>query len=177
MRVLALGIALFLAVLASPAYSQESSREDFRDFCKAFEGRWVGDVTWVADWAAYGKRGDKVTAYFEGKIIEDGNAFMGRFFGGTGSGTSLVMYDAGAKRIKWIWINSGGSASQDIVFRDGKNWVSKSVGCTADGTKTEYLSTITVSDDGNTHTWTGSGKVGGKKVDDQHDVWRRVSNK
>jgi hypothetical protein len=38
-------------------------RQDFDEFCRAFEGRWVGEVTWVADWEAFGKRGDKVEAY------------------------------------------------------------------------------------------------------------------
>lgn len=175
MKVVVLSSALLVAFLASPVLAQESSRKDFQEFCKAMEGRWVGDVTWVADWPAYGKRGEKVTAYFEGKIVEDGHALIGRFFGGIGSGSSLLIFDAGAKQIKWIWVNSGGSVSYDTIYKDGKKWMSKSVGSNADGTKTEYLSTITMSDNGKTHTWTGSGKVGGKKVDDQHDVWRRVT--
>lgn len=175
MRLVALSTALLVAILASNVFAQESTREDFREFCEAIQGRWVGDVTWVADWPGFGKKGDKVTAYFEGKIAEDGHALVGRFFGGTGSGTSLIIFDAGAKQIKWIGVDSAGGVSHDIIYKDGKKWVDKSVGSKADGTKTEYLSTITISNNGNTHTWTGSGKVGGEKVDDQHDVWRRVS--
>ena len=41
--------------------------------------------------------------------------------------------------------------------------------------KKESTSTVTISENGNMHTWTGSGKVGDKKTHDQHDVWRRVS--
>ena len=39
----------------------QSTRADFKEFCKAMEGRWIGEVVWVADWPGFGKKGDKVT--------------------------------------------------------------------------------------------------------------------
>ena len=163
------------SLLCGAAVAQESSREDFQKFCEAWKGRWVGDVTWVADWPAYGKRGDKVTAYVEINVAEDGNALTGRLFGGKGSATVVGFYDAAAKQIKWLWVNSGGAVDQALIsMKDGK-WTFHSTGSLADGTKTESASTVTISDNGNLHTWTGTGKVGDKKTDDQHDVWRRVS--
>lgn len=104
----------FVAVFAAPASTQESSREDFQEYCKAVQGRWVGDVTWVADWPGLGKRGEKVTAYWQGTIAQDGNALIGKFYGGNGSSTGLTVFDAGAKQIKGMWVTSGGFVGHSL---------------------------------------------------------------
>ena len=169
-------IAMFLlAALAAPVSAQESSREDFKEYCQMMQGRWVGDVTWVADWPGFGKKGDKVTAYAEHRIVEDGNVMTSRFFGGTGSGTGLCIYAARAKQIRLIWGDSAGTTGESIVFKKDGQWTEKGGGSLPDGTKTEFTSMLTITANGKTHTWTGSGTVGDEKADDQHDVWRRVS--
>ena len=48
-------------------------------------------------------------------------------------------------------------------------------GSNPDGKRIEAENTVTISDDGNTHTWAGTTRIDGKKVDELHDVWRRVS--
>jgi hypothetical protein len=175
MKLHALGTALLLTVLASSAFAQETTRDDFKEFCQTWQGRWVGDVTWVADWPGFGKRGEKVTAYWEGKVAEDGNVLIGKFFGGKGSSTGIVFFDQGAKRIKWLWIESGGRVGKSCMYKKDGNWVQEGSAVNPDGAKSEYISTITITDDGNKHTWTGKGTMDGKKIDDQNDVWRRVS--
>lgn len=167
---------LLLALLtALPAFAQQSTREDFKEFCRMADGRWVGDVTWNADWPGLGKRGEKVTGYSEMKVVEDGQVILTRFFGGTGSSVGTIVYDAGAKQIRWSGGDSGGSTWVSIFYkRDGK-WMYALTGCQPDGTKYEATYTITVSDNGNTHRWTGSAKISGKKADEMSDVWRRVS--
>ena len=46
----------------------QSTRADFRKLCKAMEGRWIGEVVWVADWPGFGKKGDKFTGYSDFRI-------------------------------------------------------------------------------------------------------------
>ena len=75
---------LIVALTALPAFGPQSTREDFKEFCQALAGRWVGDIAWIMDWPGFGKRGDKVTAYAENKIAEDGHARHTRFFWRTG---------------------------------------------------------------------------------------------
>lgn len=174
MRISSIIVALLLVPLAAPASAQQSTRQDFKDWCQIIEGRWVGDVTWVADWAGFGKKGEKVTAYLEAKVVEDGNAVHVRHFGGNGSGSCLTYFDSGEKQIKALWVQSSGAVSRSIAYRKDGQWIEKGSGSLADGTKTEFTSTMTLTDS-NTLTCTGSGTVGGKKTDDQHDVWRRVS--
>ena len=166
---------LLIALSALPAFGQQSTRDDFKEYCQTMVGRWVGDVTWIMDWPGFGKRGDKVTAYSENKIMEDGNALLGRFFGGPGSGTGITVYDAGAKQIRGSGADSGGTTFTSVVSKQNGRWVSVETGSHADGTKYEGKYTVVISDNGNTHTWTGSTKIIGKKADELHDVWRRVS--
>ncbi|MHC1767249.1 MAG: DUF1579 family protein [Verrucomicrobiia bacterium] len=85
---------------ASSALGQQATREDWDEYIKLMTGRWVGEVIWVNDWPGQGKRGDKVTCYWEIRPTEDGQALLGRQFGGNGSGTWLTMYDASAKQIR-----------------------------------------------------------------------------
>jgi len=175
MRLTALMTALLVALFAAPMFAQESTREDFRELCQLVQGRWVGDVTWVADWPGFGKRGEKVTAYTENKIAEDGNALISRFYGGDGSSTGLIVFDAGAEQIKSFGVSSGGGVGQSIMYKKGGKWVDEGTGSNPDGTKTRGTATLTITDNGNTHTWTGPTWVGEKRVDDAKDVFRRVS--
>lgn len=122
MRIPILITGLLLATFAVPVFAQQASREDFKKYCQMWEGRWVGDVTWVTDWPGFGKKGDKVTAYFEATMVEDGNLMATRFFGGAGSGTGIVLYDAGAKQIKLMWATSSGSMSQGVAFKKNGQW-------------------------------------------------------
>jgi hypothetical protein len=167
--------ALLVAVFAAPVFAQESTRDDFREFCQAWQGRWVGDVTWVADFPGFGRKGEKVTAYADCKTAHDGNALIVNYYGGNGSATWMVAFDAGAKQIKSLWVTSGGEVSHSTIYKDGKNWIEKGSGSKADGTKTQITYTVTITDGGNTHTWTGTTMIGGKEVDELRDVWHRVS--
>lgn len=175
MRFRAVSPVLLAVLFAVPALAQESTRADFDEYCRAAQGRWLGDITWATDWPGFGKKGEKVTAYGENKIAEDGNALVARFYGGNGSGTGIIVFDAGAKQIKGLWVSSGGGVSNDVSFKKDGKWVTKSHGSNPDGAIVEMTQTLTISENGNKHVWDGGGTVGGKKIDDFKDVWRRVS--
>lgn len=166
---------VFAALAALPALAQHSTREDFKEYCQALTGRWVGDVTWEADWPGMGKRGEKATAYGEIRLAEDGHALVGRFFGGSGSWTWTAFYDAGARQIRSAGVDSGGT-TWSVVFhkKDGK-WALTETGSMGDGTKYEGRYTMTLSDHGSVRTVSGVTTVTGKKADALNNVWRRVS--
>jgi hypothetical protein len=170
-----IAIVAFVAIAVLPAMSQQATRADFNDYAKALVGRWVGQVTWVADWPGQGKKGDKVTGYSEAKLSEDGNAIITKFFGGTGSSSSIVVYDAGAKQIKEIAVDSGGTVTINIYSKvSPTKWAETSTGSLADGSKVEGKYEVNVTENGNTWSFSGTTTIGGKKQDDLHDVWRRV---
>jgi len=175
MKFQALGIALLLTFLASQCSAQETTREDFKKYCEISQGRWGGEVTWVADFPGFGKKGEKVTAYAENWVVEDGSAMIMRFHGGQGSATGIIAYDPRTKRIRSQGVDSAGGFGRSVVSLENGKWVERGRGCLGDGTETTFTSTLTISDNGNTFTFTGPSTVGGKKVDEQHDVWHRLS--
>ena len=169
-------VVVFVALSALPAMSQQATRTDFNDLTKALAGRWVGQVTWVADWPGQGKKGDKVTGYWEGKLTEDGNALTTKFFGGNGSASSMIVYDAVAKQIKEIVVDSGGTIFINIYSKvSPTKWAQTTTGSLADGSKIEGKYEANITENGNVWSWSGTTMIGGKKQDDLHDVWRRVS--
>ena len=171
-----MSIILTTFIATSGLLAQTSNRADFEDYCKAFEGRWVGHVTWIADWPGYGKKGDKVTCYSELRRSADGNVLSGVYYGGNGTDLSLTYFDPGTKQIKGVAVSSGGTVWNWILFKKDGIWQWHSSASNPDGSKIEEKNTITISNDGNTHTWKGtSSTTGGDQADDLHDVWRRVS--
>lgn len=165
-----------LSLISYSASAQESTRDEFKEFCQAIQGRWIGDITWSADAPGLGKKGERVTTYWEGTITEDGNALLGKFYGGNGSGTWLIVFDAGTKQIKGLWITSGGSVSHDIIHKQEGKFVQLRTGSNHDGAKTESTAAMTLEENGSKGTWRGAGSVGGKKTDDFTEVWRRLSS-
>ena len=170
-------LATFVLLIATPALAQESSRADFDELLKAMQGRWVGDVTWVADLPGIGKEGDKVRCYVENVVTEDGNAILSRFFGGNGSGTSIFFYDAASKEITQRIITSNGATWRRVFQKEDSNWSIVVSGSNSEGSKVKGKLFITVSDNGNKHSWSGATTTGGEPNAPLQDVWVRVSDK
>ena len=55
--------AASVAQAAASTVKMQTTRADFQKYCKAMEGRWIGEVVWVADWPGFGKKGEKVTGF------------------------------------------------------------------------------------------------------------------
>ncbi len=154
---------------------KRTSQADFEELCEACEGRWVGELTLVADAPGFGKKGEKLTSYGLDKVTQDGNAILCDFYCGEGSGIWFIIYDPRAKRTRTTWVTSGGGMDQAILYKRNGKWIEQGTGSKPDGSKIEFTNTLTISDDGRTHTWTGFGAVGGERRDDRHDVFRRVN--
>jgi hypothetical protein len=92
-----------------------------------------------------------------------------------GSDSALVVYDAVAKQIKEAGVDSGGTVWTASFFKEGGKWRYHQTGSLIDGSKIDGRYAIAISDNGNTHTWTGPTTIGGKKADELNDVFRRVS--
>ena len=165
-----------IAQAAEPAGKMQSTRADFQEFCKAMEGRWVGEVVWVADWPGFGKKGDKITGYSDFRISHNDNVLQGRFNAGPGSGVGLYHYDAGQKQIQGRWVSSGGSVWNVVIYKHAGQWHEHETGSVADGRPISMSSIRHISDDGKTHRRSGSVKIGGEAQDPLQDVWRRVGN-
>ena len=167
---------LLLIVGARVSVAQQASEEDCQAWRNVREGRWIGDVTWIADWPGFGKKSDQVTAYIEVRSVADDNVLLGSFNGGNGAGHWIVMYDAGAREIQQVAANSGGGTGTCVISREEEQWRSRCAGSLADGSKTEGDYTLHLSDDGNVYRWSGTTMVGGEATDPLQDVWTRVGS-
>ncbi len=169
-------MALLVGALLTPTsfcFAQQTSREDFQEFCKAIEGRWIGATTLVTD-STFGKQGEQVTTQFSSVLAADGNVLIGTFQAGQGTGTWVVTYDPGAKQIRTIWASAGGDFSAETIAKESGKWVERSEGSKADGKSWSQVQVLTISDGGDTHTWVDSGTIDGKPYDDSTTVWKRI---
>ena len=160
------------AMFGASSYGQSTSQEDFDEFRELFTGRWIGEVKWVTDWPGLGKKGDTATCYIDVDPIEDGVALIGKFYGGSGSGTVIWFYEAGTKTIRATAVYSGG-VIDDIVYnkKDGE-WIETVTGTLPDGKKIEGVSTITF--EGKVLRAKGTGTIDGKPRDPRDDKWTKL---
>ena len=154
----------------------QSTRADFKEFCQAMQGRWIGEVIWITDWPGFGKKGDKVTAYSDFRISHNGHVLLGRFNGGPGAGTGMVHYDAGKRQIQARWVSSGGSVWNQVIYKQDGLWHELETGSVADGKPIRSSLVRHISNDGKTHRRSGTVKIDGKMVDPVRDVWRRIGD-
>jgi hypothetical protein len=171
----AVALVTGFASLSFADHHRTTTKADFQEWCDAWEGRWVGEVTFVADWPGLGKRGEKVTAYLQATKIEDGKGMTWKFFGGVGSGTVLIAYDTAAQQIKSMSVVSGGFTGSGIFYKKDGTWMQEAVGSLPDGRKSEGVTIYEFSEGGKKVVTTGSGSVDGKPNEKLNDVWRRVS--
>jgi hypothetical protein len=142
-------------------------------------GRWIGDVTLIADWPGLGKRGEKVVAYVAVNWIADGQAFEIEWHGGSGVSKEIFVWDAGDEKIRSMGVSSGGSTWRTVWSKRGDLWRGRSTEYLADGTKVAGGTIIlTVQDGGRRLAFTneGDGFIGDKKMDPLHDVYTRLGS-
>lgn len=172
-----LNTALLLAasVVVGQGGEARLSPKDFQEYGELMVGRWIGDVTLVADWPAFGKKGDKIVAHFSVRWIADRKGLEAEAFGGPGTGRSFVFLDPGSGTIKEYRISSDGATTLiEIWKRDGK-WVWRSSGNLADGTPFDGQGETIVSESGRAITQVGTGSIGGKPMLPLKDFLRKVS--
>ena len=164
------------ALAADDNQKMQSTQADFKEYCDAMQGRWLGEVVWVTDWPGFGKKGDKVTAYSDYRISHNGNVLQGRFNGGPGLGIGLYHYDAGKKQIQGRWVSSGGSVFNQVIYKKDGQWHNHETGSVADGRPIVMSSIHHFSDDGKTHRRSGSVKIDGKDQGPLQDVFRHIGD-
>ena len=162
---------------ATKTLDQSASHADFEAFVKAFRGRWIGEVTWIADWEGIGgKKGNKITAHAEIKTRCDGNLLHCIWYGGNSVFDWLVYFDAGDKKIRSVSVDSGGLVQHATFWKDGNDWQFQQTGSEADGSRVISNGRVTVTESGKVHTWTGDTSIDGKPVAPLRDVFRRVTD-
>ena len=155
---------------------RDSTPADFERFCELMEGRWVGEVTWVADWPGLGKRGDKSVAFLSYTPTDDGKGMLVKFVGGTGSATGLAAYDAVDKKIRFNFVVSGGYYGNEVISVDGNQLTISGIGSLPNGRKHSPRVVRSFTDDGKSFTDSASGEIEGEPTDTVTQIFRKVSD-
>ncbi|MDG2384753.1 MAG: hypothetical protein P8N76_24000 [Pirellulaceae bacterium] len=164
---------MLVVVCSCPAVGEETTRADYERFCQGHVGRWAGEISSVINQSIIGAPGETYAGYWEGSMTEDGNAFAMRFMGPKTSNRGLCYFDPAGKKICITSVNSEGVINQHQVRRHGDHWMRLTQFTAADGTRGEMESVITM--DGNTITVVINGELGDRVIENQKNIWHRVS--
>ncbi len=169
-------IPVFKAETQPKTVQAEPTSNLLQEYGNLIVGRWLGDVTWVADWPGLGKKGDKAVVHLAVRWIADKKGLEDEGVGGQGTGKSIYFFDPSSKKIKQFGIDSGGSTSENEIWKEGNEWIFSGKGYLADGSKCEVTGTISFKDDGNTVAFKStSSTINGKDTLVQNDVYTRAS--
>ena len=165
------------AVLAASVVLGQAEPPDnlLKEYGEQFVGRWIGEVTLIADFPGIGKKGEKIVNHLAIRWIADKRGLEDESFGGKGTSKSLYFLDPASKRIKLFSIDSGGTTGEYEIWKEGGKWMWKGCGYLADGTKQEGKGVLVIEDGGNTYILEGTGTMGGTKTLPLRDVYRRAS--
>ena len=158
---------------AAPAPQQANT--PLKELGDLIIGRWTSDVTWAVDYPGLGKKGEKVTGFDVWRWTVDGAALECDWLLGATSGRTLMWWDASAKQIRTLDIDSGGNWAQGTIAKQATKWVWATAGSFADGRRVEYQSEMTFSDSGRSRVNAGATILGGVR-NEFRDTFKRVAN-
>ena len=133
--------------------------EAFQEYGNAVVGSYQGKVKLVRDRPGIGRAGDTVDATVDIRWILGKSAVEGRSKVGDKIGKWIVVWDPVRMAIRVLGVDSSGEVVESTIQkRDGK-WVGNQAMLMADGRKLTFTSTLTINDDGRTHTYDGVDNV------------------
>ena len=115
-----------LAAEAEAQTDMSSTPEDFKELGELMVGRWMMDVTLIADWPGLSKKqGEKVNGYMSANWIVDQKGLEQVEHIGETSTKMLFVWDPGSKRIRRLGVGSAGDVGETVFWKDGSKWAWK----------------------------------------------------
>jgi hypothetical protein len=131
------------------------SKEEFAEYCTAMQGRWYNENELLADWIDLGNvgRGEKTVSYGMISPTADGKGLSGDFFAGKGSGKWLTVWNPVTQQLQILSVVSDGTVWEEIRYKKGEDWQCEVTLNHPDGSQETIRSVLTISRDGNTHSY------------------------
>ena len=171
---LAIGLSLAAVGWASVSFGQQESASPLQDVGELIIGSWTGEGVYAADYPGIGKKGETFTSTHTCGWVAGKAAIGCEGTVGQSTWTSLYWWDAGAKQIKYVGLNSGGGWAEGSVSKQGAKLVWASSGSLGDGQHVEFKGETTFQDDGNTYIENGATILDGVPSEFS-DTFKRVS--
>lgn len=174
LRFAVVACAVLVLATCTTTKAQESTHEDFKQWGEAITGRWVGDITLIADWEWIGKNaGEKVVSYHTTKWVADGHALLAETFIGEGTRTELHFWDPSKRQIRLRAVTSSGQSWEAVVWKKNDNvWRWKLKGSLKDRTEQRCSGVVAFKE--GSYVVEGESTLGDKKLLPLRDVLKRV---
>lgn len=175
MRNCTIGVLAALVVVGHGTHGF-SAADPLQEFGKDFVGRWVGESTLPADMPPQGKKGEKVAGHARARLILDGKAVECDWHVGGLSAKWVAVRDANAKQIRVYGVSSDGELWVSRMSKKGNVWIWSSTGVNGDGERLSAIEEMTISNDGNTHTYRFTKRrQGDEELPEFTATWNRVN--
>ncbi len=164
------------------AYSDKletATAAEFEEFGNKVVGRWVDDITLIADWPGLKKkRGDKMVGYTTVRWAAGKKAIISNSVGGETTGLGLWTHDPISKKINVKIVDSAGSVLDAVVWKESEDkWAFRMTGSIADGRKQKGSGYIVFSDGGKTQTLSSNNMtLDGEGIGELNDVSHRLGD-
>lgn len=166
-------VVVSMAILMSTVVAGQEGASALGDVGALIVGNWTGEGVYAADYPGIGKKGEKFATTHLCRWTTGRAVIICEGSGKKSTWTTVYWWDAGAKQVKYLGLDSGGNSAQGTVAKQGAKLVWASAGSFADGTKVEYKGETTVQDNGNTYIEAGATILGGVPSEFR-DTFRRV---
>ena len=154
----------------------QSSLEQFREFGQAMNGRWVADVTLIANWPGMSKKqGEKVTGHSDVRWVADKYLLENNGFAIEDNTRATTYWDPATKQIQQLIVTSAGSVGHAVIWKRNGVWKWTYEWQQLDGKKGDGTGQFRFTDGGDTYHLEGTLKLDGTELPKLHDIYRRVS--
>ena len=172
-----------LLLVGSMVVGQAEVPEQFKEYGKAFAGKWISEFELDADIPGVAKRGDKVAVRGTTDWILENTAVEGNWSADlngkpAGTGKWIASWDRSSNEIVSFGVDSFGGRGQSVFKKVGDRWIETATYVGPDGRKTTETSIIVFSDDGNTQSVEITGRISpdGKPLPNIKLTSRRVKS-
>lgn len=172
-------LLMLLGMLLSTNSGSAAEKATILDeYLDAFVGVWQTTMVLEEDIAGQGKKGDSLPFVGTNRRTLKGNAAECSWECGPVRGKGLGVLDREEKCVRFLGADSTGMTLSLMYFKKDGQWNAKSAFTSPDGSKRTSSSVLTISDNGDTHTWRYTQR---KKNDavlpDQTEIWHRQKAK
>lgn len=174
----AIAFVCFLTSGVLADHHESATAEDFALMGKMHQGRWVGDVKFIADWPGETLgEGSNVVSYAEYKWTLDEKVLERIENVGNSQVKQIFFYDAPGKKIRFAWVNSSGACLYGHLWKTSDTSFGWRItgGGLSDGRAETGTGEVVFSNEGNTCAIKGQVKLDGKDLAKLNDVYKRLS--
>jgi hypothetical protein len=168
-------VTLVTTLLTLGQTDMQSTPEQFQEYGDQFAGRWVADITLIADWPGLSKKqGERVTGHWDTRWLANRHIVEGEGHTLEEISRGIAFWDPASKQIKFLDVNSAGTVAEAILWKADGQWRWKYTAAQRDGKRITGTGGFVFSDGGNTYAIQGTLHMDGKELPKLNDIYKRV---